>query len=83
MSEIIFNTMTFGEIIELAKFNGAHVTNGMPWSFEIKGFHFTHENDECYLISIPGGSLKFTPQDLFITDQNCKLYPLASMVANG
>lgn len=80
MNEIIFETMTFKDVIEYGKNNGGNIVNGMPWSFSIKGFHFSHENNELYLISIPGGSLHFTPMDLFITDQNSKLYPLHSMV---
>lgn len=63
------------------KNNGGNIVNGMPWSFSIcVALHFTHENNELYIISIPGGMLKFTPMDLFITDQNSKLYPLHSMV---
>ena len=80
MKEIIFETMTFKEVIEYGKNNGGNIINGMPWSFSIKGFHFTNENDHCYIISVPGGSLKFTPDDLFITDQFSKIYPLQSMV---
>lgn len=80
MTEIIFETMTFKEVVEYGEKNGGNIVNNMPWSFNIKGFNFTHENDELYIISVPGGSLNFTPMDLFITDQYGKLYPLESMV---
>ena len=63
--------MTFDELVEYGKANGANIVNGMPWSFKYGDHPITHENDECYLIPTPHlhGNYpysKFTPNDILI-----------------
>lgn len=59
--------ITFDELVEYGKANGANIVGGMPWSFSYKGQHISHENDECYLIPTLEGTMKFTSNDMLIT----------------
>jgi hypothetical protein len=68
--------ITFDEFIEYGKNNcGAHIVNGMPWSFCYKGHPITHENDKRYLIPTLEGTMDFTPNDMLITGVNGEIYP--------
>ena len=71
------DAITFQELVEYGKNNGANIVNGMPWSFEYNGKPVTHENDGLYLIPASGGSsYRFTPDDILITDEAGAIYPL-------
>lgn len=51
-------TITFDDLVEFGRQNGANIVNGMPWSFNYRGLPVTHENDDCYLITTPSGTLR-------------------------
>ena len=60
--------ITFAELVQYGRDNGANIVNGMPWSFHYKGQPVSHENDSCYLVgTIP---LYFTPEDFLVTAEN-------------
>ena len=67
--------ITFDELIQYGRDNGATIFDGMPWSFEYKGHPITHENDECYLIPTLEGIHNMTPQDMLITGVKGEIYP--------
>ncbi len=48
--DLVDATMTFDELVEFGRKNGANIVNGMPWSFTYKGYAVSHENDDCYII---------------------------------
>ena len=73
--QVEVEAITFDELVEHGKNNGANIVNGMPWSFKYQGHPITHENDECYLIPTLEGTMKFTPQDMLITGVNGEIYP--------
>lgn len=50
--------LTFDELIQHGRDNGANIVNGMPWSWKINGKSITHENDDVYLIETIGGITK-------------------------
>ena len=70
--------ITFDDLVEYGKNNGANIFNGMPWSFEYNGRPVTHENDKCYLIpTMEGGEhFRFTPEHVLITEPDGGMYPL-------
>lgn len=63
----IFEAITFDELVEYGKNNGANIVNGMPWSFHYRGCPITHENDSCYLVLTKKGSMRMTPETMLIT----------------
>lgn len=65
--------ITFDELVEHGRANGANIVNGMPWSFEYNGWHVTHENDECYILGSPAGTLTMTPGNMLVSDENDEL----------
>ena len=66
--------ITFYDLVEYGKRNGANIVNGMPWSFKYKGFPVSHENDRCYLITLGRETLRFEPDDILYTDVNGDLF---------
>lgn len=72
---VTVEAITFQELVEYGLANGANVHNGMPWSFQYKGHHITHENDECYLILTLEGTHNMTPKDMLITGVKGEIYP--------
>lgn len=72
---IEIEAITFNELVEHGKANGANIVNGMPWSFQYKGHVITHENDECYIVPTNSGSARFTPNDMLITQIDGEIYP--------
>lgn len=46
----------FDEFVKYGQVNADSLIDGMPWSFSYKGHPVTHENDNCYFISLPGPS---------------------------
>lgn len=68
--------ITFDEFVEFGKNQpDANIVDGMPWSFNYKGFPITHENNERYLIPTLEGTHNFTPQDVLITGVKGEIYP--------
>ena len=72
---VIIEAITFEEFIEYGKTHGGNIIDGMPWSFEYKGWPVTHENDECYIIPTLEGHYEFTPNDMLITGVKGEIYP--------
>jgi hypothetical protein len=72
---IVIEAITFDELVEYGKTNGANVVNGMPWSFEYNGHPVTHENDDCYLIPTLEGTMRFERGDMLITGIKGEIYP--------
>lgn len=71
---VVIEAITFDEFVQYGKDNGGNIVNGMPWSFEYKGYSVTHENDRCYLIPTLEGTQKFTPKDMLITGVHGEIY---------
>jgi hypothetical protein len=68
--------ITFDEFVEFGKNQSdANIVDGMPWSFNYKGFPITHENNERYLIPTLEGTHNFTPLDVLITGVKGEIYP--------
>ena len=72
---IVIEAITFSDLIEYGKNNGANIVNGYPWSFDYKGHPISHENDECYIIPTLEGNLHMTPKDVLITGVQGEIYP--------
>lgn len=72
---VIIEAITFDELVEYGKNNGANIVNCMPWSFEYNGHPITHENDQCYLILTLEGTHNMTPNDMLITGIKGEIYP--------
>lgn len=43
--------ITFDELVQHGRDNGANIVNGMPWSFQWQNMPVSHENDNCYIIN--------------------------------
>ena len=54
-------TYTFDEFVQYGRDNGGNIVGGMPWSFTFHGHPVTHENDQCYLLGVNDGQVRFTP----------------------
>ena len=50
-----FKELSFSELIEHGRKNGANIVNGMPWSWKINGKSVTHERDDLYLVECVSG----------------------------
>lgn len=73
---IVIEAVTFDEFVEYGRnVQGAHIVNGMPWSFSYNGHPITNENDKRYLIPTLEGIMNFTPEDMLITGVNGEIYP--------
>jgi hypothetical protein len=72
---VVIEAISFDELVEYGRNNGANIVNGMPWSFQYQGHPITHENDQCYLIPTLEGTLRFTPDDVLITGIKGEIYP--------
>ncbi len=72
---VVIEAITFEELVQYGKDNGANIVNDMPWSFKYNGHPITHENNECYLIPTLEGTLNFTLQDVLITGVKGEIYP--------
>lgn len=56
------------------------LNNGAPWSFRYQGHEITHENDDCYLIPTPEGTMKFNRGDMLVTGIEGEIYPVKMSV---
>lgn len=72
---VVVEAITFDEFVQYGKEHTDNIVNGMPWSFEYKGYPITHENDECYIIPTLEGNHNFTPADVLITGVRGEIYP--------
>lgn len=72
---VVIEAITFDELVEYGKANGANIVNDMPWSFQYKGQPITHENDDCYLIPTLEGTMKMDRGDMLITGVKGEVYP--------
>lgn len=72
---VVIEAITFDELVQMAKAQGANEVNGMPWSFYYAGQPITHENDDCYLIPTLEGTMKFNRGEMLITGVNGEIYP--------
>ena len=72
---VVIEAITFDELVEHGKANGANIVNGMPWSFSYNGHPITHENDDCYLIPTLEGIMRFERGDMLITGVKGEIYP--------
>jgi len=72
---VTIEAITFDELVEHGRKNGANIVNGMPWSFQYAGHPVTHENDDCYLIPTLEGTMKMGRTDMLITGVKGEIYP--------
>jgi len=83
---------SFADFVQAGRDSGAPVgsgANGRPWSFTWHGYAVSHENDECYLISVPGvpsmgvagTTLRFTPRDMLVTNHDGKSHEQIEVLA--
>ena len=72
---VVIEAITFDELVKHGVDSGATVHNGMPWSFEYKGYSITHEDGDTYLIPTLEGVMKFTRGDMLITGVQGEIYP--------
>jgi hypothetical protein len=72
---VVIEAITFDELVEYGRKNGANIVNGMPWSFQYAGHPVTHENDDCYLITTLEGVMKMGRTDMLITGVKGEIYP--------
>lgn len=72
---VVIEAITFDELVEYGRNNGANIVGGMPWSFDYKGQWITHQSDDCYLIPTLEGSMKFNRGDMLITGVKGEIYP--------
>jgi hypothetical protein len=86
MKSSIIEAITFDELVQHGlKYvesnpDQGSVRNGMPWHFEYMGHHITHENDDCYIVPTPKGSLHFKRGDMLVIGAAGDLYPWATEV---
>lgn len=71
---VIIEAITFDELVQYGRDNGGNIVNGMPWSFEYKGYGISHENDKCYFIPIVHDTQNMTPNDMLITGVTGELF---------
>lgn len=67
--------MTFDEVVGYGIANGGNVVGGMPWSFSINSVPISHENDDCYLINSPEGTMRFDRGDMLVVGATGELLP--------
>lgn len=72
---VVIEAITFDELVKYGIDHGGNVVNGMPWSFQYAGHPITHENDDCYLIPTPEGTMRFGREDMLITGVKGEIYP--------
>ncbi len=72
---IVIEAITFDELVEYGKANGATIHHGYPWSFHYHGHPITHENNDCYLIPTLEGTMRFNRGDMLITGVKGEIYP--------
>lgn len=66
--------ITFEELVQYGRDNGANIVNDMPWSFNYKGYPVTHENDSVYLVLTPSGTIRLNDDEVLITGNSGFVY---------
>lgn len=69
----VVTAITFAQLAQHGRDNGANIVNGMPWSFQYAGRAVSHEKDHHYLVNDyqPLGiarTLNVRPGDMLVTD---------------
>lgn len=72
---VVIEAITFDDLVQYGLNHGSNVVNGMPWSFDYAGHPITHENDDCYLVPTPEGTMRFNRGDMLITGVKGEIYP--------
>jgi hypothetical protein len=72
----IIDAITFDEFVEYGKYHADNIVDGMPWSFEYKGYSVTHENNRQYLLLGESTVMPFNIFDMLVTDENGRTYPV-------
>ncbi len=72
---VVIEAITFGDLVEHGKAQGVPIYDGLPWSFTYAGHPITHENDDCYLIPTPEGTMQLRRSDMLITGVKGEIYP--------
>jgi hypothetical protein len=72
---VVIEAITFDDLVAHGIATGGNVVNGMPWSFDYKGWRITHENDDCYLIPNLEGTMRFERGEMLITGVKGEVYP--------
>lgn len=80
---VVVEAITFDELVEHGKANGANLVAGVPWSFTYMGHAITHENDDCYLIPTLEGTMRFNRGDMLITGVKGEIYPCKLEIFNA
>jgi hypothetical protein len=77
---VVIGAITFDELVQHGRDNGANIVSGMPWSFQYQGCAVSHENDRHYLVNAPYGTtyrtLNVKPGDMLLSDANGELSAL-------
>lgn len=66
--------INFNDFVKYGIETGAALVNGMPWSFNYKGYPVTHENDELYLICANKEIIRFSNKDVLISNDRGVIY---------
>ena len=72
---------TFDELVQYAQEH----SEAPHWHFEWNGFRFTHESDECYLMTRIGGTWEpklVTPTDVLVSYPDGFMYPYPKVLFN-
>lgn len=48
-------TLTFDEFVQYGLDQNSNIVDGVPWSFDFQGLPVSHETNDKYLITTPGG----------------------------
>ncbi len=72
---VVVEAITFEELVEHGIASGGNVVDGMPWSFAYQGQPITHENNDCYLVTVLGVTTRFNRGDMLVTRANGSMYP--------
>lgn len=72
---VVIEAITFDQLVDFGIRNSENLVNGLPISFEYKGYPITLDNYQCYLIPTSEGVMNMTPKDMLITGVAGEIYP--------
>lgn len=73
---VVVDALTFEEVVQYGiDQKGAHIVDGIPWSFKLAGKPITHETDDCYLIPTLEGTMELNRGDMLIIGVKGEIYP--------
>jgi len=65
------DAITFSELVEYGRRQkGTSIVNNMPLSFDFKGRHVTHENDNCYIYGAFRGDITVGREEVLVFSDN-------------